>query len=139
MVVVTSLLAIQFRTLFLVGNTGRIERENDPNHSRGPCFWLAGCVSGNVSGVRSDIADDVAAEIAALVATEPPFADLTSPPRHLDRYVDLLARDAPAPREMRGLMYELPYYLQYESRVRLIGDESNEGRRLHEFFRPRVA
>jgi RimJ/RimL family protein N-acetyltransferase len=128
MIAVTRLLAIQYRTLFLVGDTGRIERENDPDRSPGPRFWLAGCVSGNISGVRSDVADDVAAEIAALVATEPPFADLTSPPTHLDRYIDLLARDAAAPREMRGLIYELPHYLQYESRVRLIDDESNEGR-----------
>jgi hypothetical protein len=134
MVAVTRLLAIQYRTLFLVGDTGRIERENDPDRSPGPRFWLAGCVSGNISGVRSDVADDVAAEIAALVATEPPFADLTSPPTHLDRYIDLLARDAAAPREMRGLIYELPHYLQHESRVRLIDDESNEGRCLHQFF-----
>jgi RimJ/RimL family protein N-acetyltransferase len=134
MVAVAGPLAVQFLTRFLLTDTGRIERENDPDCSPGPCFWLSGCVSGNVFGVRSDVADDIAIEIAALAITEPPFAGLTNPPTYLDHYVELLARDAAAPQRALGLICELPHHLQYESRARLIDDESKEGRGLHEFF-----
>jgi hypothetical protein len=67
------LLSIQFQTLFLTTGSGRIERENDPDHSPGPRLWLAGCASGNVAGLRSDVMEDLAAEIMALVVKEPPF------------------------------------------------------------------
>jgi RimJ/RimL family protein N-acetyltransferase len=134
MIDATSLLAIQFQTLFLLTAAGRIERENDPDQSPGPRLWLAGCVSGNVAGVRADIADDVATEIAALASTEPPFADPNRPPKHLDRYVDLLARDAAAPQENLSLIYELAHHRQYEGRVRLVDNESHEGRCMYEVF-----
>jgi hypothetical protein len=42
------LLSIQFQTLFLTTGSGRIERENDPDHSQGPRLYLAGYVSGLV-------------------------------------------------------------------------------------------
>jgi hypothetical protein len=134
MVAATSPLAIQLRALFLLTEIGRIERENDPDRSPGPRLWLAGCMSGNVVGVRSDVADGVAAEIATLAVAEPPFTDLNSPPKFLDRYVDLLSRDAVAPQKRLGLIYELPHHLQYQSDVELIDDESHQGQRLHEYL-----
>jgi hypothetical protein len=60
MVADDGLLAIDFRTLFVLAPGGRIERENDPDHSPGPRFWLAGCASGNVSGDRFDVSEGVA-------------------------------------------------------------------------------
>jgi len=126
---VVGLLAIDFRTLFVLTPAGRIERENDPDHSPGPRLWLAGCESGNIVGLRSDVSEGVAAEIAAIAATEPPFYDRNGRPKHFDRYVDLLSRDAAVARQSLGLIYELPRSLQYEHRVRLISDDSHEGRR----------
>jgi hypothetical protein len=128
--ITTSLLAIQLRTLFVLTGAGKIERENDPDHSPGPRLWLAGCAAGNVAAVSRDVAD----EIAALAATEPPFARPERTPRYLDRYLDLLSRDAPVVRETFGSIYKLPHHVQYECRVELIDDESHEGRRVHEFL-----
>jgi RimJ/RimL family protein N-acetyltransferase len=45
-----------------------------------------------------------------------------------------LARDGAAHPAALGLIFELPHHLHYESRARLIDDESKEGRGLHEFF-----
>jgi hypothetical protein len=94
-----NLLATQLRTLFILTSTGRIDCENDPDRSPGPRLWLAGCALANVAAVRSDVADDVAAEITGLAAAEPAFKAVDSPPRYLDRYVDLLSRDAPVPQK----------------------------------------
>jgi hypothetical protein len=124
------LLSIQYRTLFLTTRSGRIERENDPDHSSGPRLWLAGCASGNVGGVRCDVADDIVVEIAALLASEPPFVTRNSLPIHLDSYIELLSRGATAPTSNLGLIYQLPNGLQYESGATLITSDSDEGQRL---------
>jgi hypothetical protein len=126
----SELLSIQYRTLFLTSRSGRIERENDPDHSSGPRLWLAGCRSGNVGGVRCDVGDGVAVEIAALLASEPPFVTRNSLPIHLDSYVELLSRGATAPTSNLGLIYQLPNGLQYESGATLITSNSDEGQRL---------
>jgi hypothetical protein len=110
----SELLSIQYRTLFLTTRSGRIERENDPDHSSGPRLWLAGCTLGNVGGVRCDVADGIAVEIGALLASEPPFVTRNSLPIHLDL----------------GLIYRLPNGLQYESGATLITSDSDEGQRL---------
>lgn len=133
MIAANHLVDIEYRTLFVVTDKGRIERENDPDHSPGPRFWLAGCKSGNVLGVHVDVADDVVTEIEALAASEPPFTDLNSPPKYADRYVELLAQDDPVPpRRTFGLVYRLPNSVQYGSRAILVGSDSDEGRRLRE-------
>jgi hypothetical protein len=130
----TGLLAIQLRTLFILTSTGRIDRENDPDCSPGPRLWLAGCESGNVVAVRYDVSDRVAAEIAALTVAEPSFITWNSPPRYLDRYVDLLCRDAPVSQKTFGLIHKLPHHLPYKSNAELIDDQSHEGQRVHEFL-----
>lgn len=124
----------QLRTLFLLSEAGRIERENDPDGSHGPRLWLAGSAFGNVVGVGSDVDDGVATEIEAVAATEPPFADRNGVPKHLDRYVDLLSQEAETPRQERGLTYVLPHRHPYESRVKLVDGDSPEGRRLSASF-----
>jgi hypothetical protein len=126
----SELLSIQYRTLFLTSRSGRIERENDPDHSSGPRLWLAGCTLGNVGGVRCDVADGIAGEIGALLASEPPFVTRNSPPIHLDSYIELLSRGATAPTSNLGLIYQLPNGLQYESGATLITSDSDEGQRL---------
>jgi GNAT acetyltransferase len=124
------LLSIQFRTLFLITGSGRIERENDPDHSPGPRLYLAGCASGNVAGLRSDVTDDLAAEIMALVALEPPFGARDGRPQYLDRYIDLLSREGSVRKQSLGVIYELPNDLEYVHDAPVIDSESEEGERL---------
>ena len=123
-------LNIDRRTLFLLTADGRIERENDPDHSPGPRFWLARCQEGKVFGIRADFPDDGAAELDAIATTEPRFTLPVTPPRHLDRYAALVAGTCGVARRTFGLIYELPHSLRYESHAQLIGSDSEEGQRL---------
>jgi RimJ/RimL family protein N-acetyltransferase len=122
-------LNIDRRTLFLLTADGRIERENDPEHSPGPRFWLARCQEGNVFGIRADFPDDGAAELEAIATTEPSFTRSVTSPRHLDRYAELVARACGVARRTFGLIYELPHSPRYESHAQLIGSDSEEGQR----------
>ena len=63
-------LKTECRTLFQLCPGGRIERENDPDCSPGPRFWLAGCSVGNVFGVHTDLPDDLAAKLEGLATIE---------------------------------------------------------------------
>ena len=130
------LLSIQYQTLFVTTASGRIQRENDPDHSPGPRFWLAGCSTGNVAGVRADVADSVAAEIMALVATEPPLVAPGRNPEHLDRFIQLLSGDRSSldvPAQKLGTTCQLPHDLEYQqdARVTLIDSDTEEGKQLH--------
>jgi hypothetical protein len=116
------LLSIQFQTLFLITSSGRIERENDPDHSPGPRLYLAGCASGNVAGVRSDVTDDLAAEIMSLVTLERPFFTRDGCPQYFDRYIELLSREGTVRKQSLGVIYELPNDLEYEHGVPLNGE-----------------
>jgi hypothetical protein len=131
------LLAIQYRALFLINGAGRIERENDPDHSAGPRLWIAGCQLENVAGIRSDVADGIAAEIMALVALEPPLLTHGGCPRHLDRYIELLSREGVGPRQNLGVIYKLPHRLEYGHGVSLLDGDSEEGKRLYASFSER--
>ena len=119
-------LKIDYRTLFRLRPDGRIKRENDPDCSPGPRFWLAGCAEGNIFGVHADLPKDSDAELEGLVAAEPPFT-YPATPRYLDRYLSILDRRRPAAHKF-GLIYELPQLLPYMSDARLIGSDSEEGR-----------
>lgn len=127
------MLAIQLRTVFVLTGAGRIERENDPDSSPGPRLWLAGCASGNVVAVRRDVSDGVAAEIIAVAVSEPPFVTCSSRPKYLDRYVELLSREAAVSQQTLGPIYRLPHRLQHSSRhVELIDDRSEKGEKFRE-------
>ncbi|EFA4119653.1 GNAT family N-acetyltransferase [Escherichia coli] len=121
-------LNIDYCTLFQLRNDGRIERENDPDNSPGPRFWLAGCAEGNIFGVRDDLPDDVYTELESLAASEPAFTHPATP-RHLDRYLSLFNEDGPVAYDL-GLIYELPHALSYRSDARIIGSDSAEGQDL---------
>lgn len=131
------LLSIEYQTLFVTTASGRIERENDPDHSPGPRMWLAGCAAGNVAGVRMDVEDDVAVEIIALAAMEPPLHLPGARPRYLDHYMRLLSQDSAEPKQSRGLIHELPHGLEYPHSPETIISESAEGRRLYACFTER--
>jgi RimJ/RimL family protein N-acetyltransferase len=130
-------LEIDRRTLFLLRADGRIERENDPDRSPGPRFWLARCREGNVFGVRADLPDNIAAELASFATAELPVALPIVPPLHLDGYTWLEARAYPVPRQTFGLIYELPHALRYKSHAHLIGGDSEEGQHLGRFLSER--
>lgn len=121
-------LKTQLGTLFQLRPDGRIERENDPDRSPGPQFWLAGCSEGNVLGVRADVADSLVEELESLVATEPPFVHPATP-THLDRYLSLLASNGHVRHELE-LIYELPSAVRYSSDAWLVDYDSREGRDL---------
>jgi|SRR5262245_38826572 len=132
--IASSRLAVQLHTLFILTETGRIERENDPDRSPGPRLWLAGCASGNVVAVRHDVPEGIAGEIIALATAEPPFTDWNNPPKYLDRYVGLLATGAPLLGQSLGVIYRLPHHLQYDRDLAVIDDESEAGRRAYELL-----
>lgn len=125
------LLSIHYRTTFLTTASGQIERENDPDHSPGPRFWLAGCASGNVFGVRVDVPNEAAAELLTLAAAEPPLHAPGARPQRLDRYVELLSRSGEVPRPASGLLYSLPHRAADEPAAAFVDSESEEGERLY--------
>lgn len=125
------LLAIQFGTTFVFERSGRISTTNDPGRSPAPRFALFGCAAGNVYGVRVDVTDGVAAQLMELAGLEPPFVDQSGEPNHLDRYIELLSRDALVPKSRLGVTYVLPNDIAYQHDVRLICSDSVEGKGLH--------
>ena len=92
----------------MLTESGRIHQENDRDRSPGPRPYLPRCRSGNVVRIRRDVGDEAARAIDALVADEPPLGDPDSTPRHLDRYIELLAREAPVEQRSAGLTYCFP-------------------------------
>jgi RimJ/RimL family protein N-acetyltransferase len=119
------LLDLEGRTLYVLTPEGRIIRENDPDRSAGPQFWLAGCVGGTVARLHRTLAPDTAAEIAALVAREPPFDEPGALPCFIADYERLL----PGAALSRELVHELPHGLRAESAAKLITSGSEEGAR----------
>jgi hypothetical protein len=124
------LLTIHFRTAFVFERSGRILTTNAPDRSPAPRFALSGCASGNVYGVRADVTDGVAAQLMGFAALEPAFADQSGASQHLDRYIELLSRDALVPKCRAGVTYVLPNDIAYPHDVRLICSDSAEGQGL---------
>jgi hypothetical protein len=125
------LLAIQYRTLFVTTCAGRIERENDPDRSSGPRFWLGGCSSGNLAGVRFDVAEHITAGIMELAAAEPPFHSTQGHPVHLERFIELLSGQETIREQKLGVVYKLPHGVDYRHDVELIGSDNRDGERLY--------
>jgi hypothetical protein len=121
------LLDLEGRTLYVLTPEGRIARENDPDRSAGPKFWLAGCRSGTVARLRHDLAPDIAAEIDALVACEPPFHEPGALPRFIADYERLL----PAAELSREIVHELAHGLAAERAATCITLRERGGRPLH--------
>lgn len=124
------LLAINITTTFVLTESGRIQRENDPDRSPGPRLYIAGCKSGNLTRIRHDVGEATSRAIDAIVANEPPLGDPDSAPHHLDDYVDLLAAEAPVEQQSAGLTYCFPDHLVYDHDVTLVRSDTPEGDRL---------
>lgn len=123
------LLHLEGRTLFVLTAQGLILRENDPDRSPGPQFWLAGSVEGNVARLNHAVAGDVAAKIAALAAGEPPFHEPATLPRHIARYEELLATAGARVERSLELIHDLPHRLDYPRGARLVVSGSEAGAR----------
>lgn len=119
------LLHLESRTLYVLTPEGRIARENDPDRSAGPKFWLAGCRSGNVARLHRDVAPETAAELETLVGQEPPFEEPGALPRFIAQYQRLL----PGAELSRDLVFDLPHGLAVEKGVELITSDSAAGAR----------
>ena len=128
MLLETHLLNIEYRTLFRLGDNGRIESENDPDRSPGARFWLAGCADGNIFGIRADLSNDLTTTLEDLAVVEPPFTH-PAKPKHLARYLSVFDRNGPVAHNF-GLIYELPHLLSSRSDARLIDSDSEEGQEL---------
>ena len=116
-------LDLEGQTLFVLTPEGRIARENDPDRSAGPKFWLAGCGQGNVARLHRDVASGVAAEIAARVSREPPFQVPGTLPHFIGQYERLL----PGAQRSLELVHDLPHRLPHETGGHLIASGSADG------------
>jgi hypothetical protein len=123
------LLQIDIDTMFVMSAAGRIERENDPDHSSGPRVFFAGCPFGNLTRVRSDVDDDVAMRILEVAAEEPPWRDPDAMPACAEKIVELLSRGQPAALSP-ALIYQLPNGLRYEHAAAIVRGDSEEGRQM---------
>jgi hypothetical protein len=66
-------LVVDCETKFVLAQSGRILRENDPDRSAGPRLFIAGCPVGNLARVRHDVSDRIAERMLDLLAAEPPW------------------------------------------------------------------
>jgi RimJ/RimL family protein N-acetyltransferase len=87
------LMRIQVQALFTHDAELRLLRINEPDNAGGPAprLFLGRTRAGNIWRFRADLPQDLIQELKALCADEPPLNnDLQEPPRHFERYVQLL-------------------------------------------------
>ena len=114
---------------FVLSASGRILRENDPDHSPGPRVFFAGCSEGNLAYVRHDVPEDVAAVAAALMNAEPPWVKAGVLPARLPGVLDLLAPAAVGGLEV-SLIYVLPRQAGADATADLVRSGTPEGEAL---------
>lgn len=122
------LLEIDIETIFAISVDGRIVRQNFPDCSPGPRFFLAGCPAGNLARVRWDLEDRVAARVLDIAAKKAPWRDFDAMPACMSKIAELLAAQHQA--LVPALIYELPNGLRYQGRARIVRGDSPEGERL---------
>lgn len=123
------LLRVQLESAFVMSG-GRIERVNDPDRSAAPRLCLSGCEAGNLVFFRRDVGERTAGSILDLVRAEPPWSDLSAPPRCLDAMVELLSVEAPAQVRTPALNFVLPHNVRYAAGATIIRGDAAEGARL---------
>ena len=123
------LLEVDIDTMFVMSGAGRIERENDPDRSSGPCAFFVGCPFGNLTRVRHDVDDDDAMRILAVAAKEPPWRDPDAMPACAEKIVELLSNSQPVA-VSAALIYQLPNGVRYENAAAIVRGDSEEGREM---------
>lgn len=127
-------LAIDIETNFVLSASGRILRENDPNHSVGPRLFIAGCPGGNLAHVRHDVPDRTARQVLDLLAAEQPWLKPAARPQKFHEVMQLLAQEQPVTSIDALLIYALPRQGPMEADLRLICSGTDEGAALLDRF-----
>ncbi|MBO0729401.1 MAG: hypothetical protein J2P57_09095 [Acidimicrobiaceae bacterium] len=128
------LLDLHRQTAFTFDQRGRMIYERAPDRSRGPRFRLAGCPEGNLAIIRDDVPDDAAEKLERLVALEPPlwWSDATA--LRPTEYLAALEVDGPVNDDYFGLLWVFPSPLAYDTGVRLVWSDTDDGDRLLDRF-----
>ena len=101
-------MAIQARVLFTSDAQSRLLLINEPGNTitHAPRFFLGRTLSGNVMRYRADLPEGLVQELKALSTDEPSVrTEFNEPPRHAERYVQLLASHAPVDHVWAGPAY----------------------------------
>ncbi|MCY3647005.1 MAG: GNAT family N-acetyltransferase [Chloroflexi bacterium] len=101
-------LELHLSALFVHDERGRIVTRNALDRGPAPRFFLGRTPDGNRWRFRDDLPDDFVSRLEALCREEPPATDLRAPPRHGERYRELLAADAPVAETWSGPAYRFP-------------------------------
>lgn len=121
------LAALEVGTLFVLSPLGRIVRENDPDASRGPRFYLGGSPEGNAWAIHEDVPPETTRALDDLAMSEPPLGAASGEPRHVDEYRALLGPDVNV---TTGLAYVLDVPPHLDPFVPLVRSGTPEGARL---------
>lgn len=120
-------LAVDCETQFVLAQSGRILRENDPEQSAGPRLFIAGCPVGNLAHVRHDVSDRTAERMLHLLAAEPPWLKPAARPLRLREVMELLAGEQPVASIEASLIYALPRQRPVQGDLRFICSGTDEG------------
>lgn len=97
--------------------------------SPGPRLVVCGHQTGSWVLIRNDIGVDTAAEIRRLVNEEPILNTVGSEPAQLERYLEMLTREAQVQRYNTGaLLYSFPSDFTYQHNLSLITSDSDTGK-----------
>ena len=100
-------MAIQVRALFTSDTELQLLFVNEPGNvvTPAPRFFLGRTPAGNVIRFRADLPDELVQELKALCVGEPLLQTFDEPPRHEERYVQLLEAYAPVKSVWAGPAY----------------------------------
>jgi RimJ/RimL family protein N-acetyltransferase len=105
------LINLHVRALFTHDVGSRILCVNEPDSAVAPAplLFLGRTRAGNVWRFRNDLPECLTRELNLLCADEPPVnSDFRKPPRHVEKYVQLLQKHAPVERVSAGPAYYFP-------------------------------
>lgn len=102
------LMNIHARALFTRNAESRLLFVNEPGGSAAPAprLFLGRTRAGNIWRFHADLPENLSEELSVLCADEPPLsAEFNEPPRHLETYLRLLEKHAPAGKPEMGPAY----------------------------------
>ena len=105
------LMNLHLRALFTLNADSRLLFVNEPDGARSsaPRLYLGRTRAGNVWGFHAALPENLVKELDALCADEPPLnIESKEPPRHAERYAQLLEKHAPVKSVSAGPAYNFP-------------------------------
>lgn len=109
-------------TLFVLDGHGRIVSTREPDPSRGPEFVLIRRAKSCAWALGSGVGDDQATEVARLALDERPTSDFRQPPKHIEKYMEILGGEFEA-----GPAFEFPEEMPFFQEAALIEDVERLG------------